>query len=477
MFKPSFLLILIILIFSICCSGGSNQELANTDNENNSIKFELINYTLNKTAVISANTLFIISSDQKDRTDPTEATHIRTQLIKDGRVFSEQLTPISREVTPPYSVIQSDRFVTLTGIPNGTYSCIFDLGQDFGRNSNTRKETIYYKGTLDNFSVKSNSIYIDNKVQEKVLVPLRLFRDENSGEYSIQGYIDFSSIPKFDLIGDAIEVAPSLAFAPIESDFAEAYPANIVVNGNIFTFQSHFFEVRNIPLAFSRFNMNSNAGPPENYSLSGFITREDSLSGALLLFDWETTYNYIFNAWFNFFYSQENNITLYEANYKKMPALFAKYNELITYTAEESVKKLNFEELNLVTLSYMTLWELNRAKSRPSLYTEAPSNFDRFLASEIHKSSYLSDAINHYYFSDNVSSSKLEITTRDSVYTFTEAITNTSTYDPNINGIPTSGNTNFLNNSELVKNEIQPYLNKSIIIDYITKITSASNIQ
>jgi hypothetical protein len=464
----SYLLIttsLITIALAVSCSGGGGSTDAQNA-EGNNIKFKLINKYHEKFAVLSQGSKFIISSDLSDRADPQEATHVRARLFVDGKMVKEKLEPIPRSIIPPYEIDQNTRFITLSGMPDGDYRCTIDLGQDFGEDTISRKEIIYYTGGISNVKIEKNKVFFEGEEKTTVEVAVSVSIDVNSGAYSIQGFSDFSSIPRIAsastqiLNVDANVIIPSqTAVETVDEEGAFTFgTTNFVLNEST-EFQSQFFEIKNIPIEYTSLFGVSEAGSPQNFILTSFVSESDTFAGKVLLFDWETSFTMIMARWYNYI-TESQPIELVE-QHKNMSKVFKMLAKLTTDPIPENSKYIetNQGELLILNLAYLIAFELNVGRNN-----FIPAKFDDAIIRSMNKDSY--KAVNEFLFTsaNTARPIKVNLTDKPEPIYFDSELKSSSLWDVTIHGNAQSRPASTLTGYQI---EIETLFERQFLLDFL----------
>ena len=378
----------------------------------------------------------------------------------------EQIESIIRSATSPYAINPTTRFVTITGIANDDYLCTIELGQDFGENSINRKETIYYSGQLENITIFNNEVLINGIKTSVVEMPIGITVNADSGAYSIQGFLDFSSIPRIDGTSNPSDnLIKKDAQTSIETitdgdSFAFGTFNQVLKDSN--QFQSQFFEIKNIPIIYSNFYGHAESGQPRNFILKAFLSSSESQKGKLLLFDWETTFSVILGRWYNYFNTTSSDVTL-ETEHLQMPKVFKIISKLTTEPFESDFIKTDESELALLHIAYSIALDLNKGKN--TNLTPAPIFNDAIVKSIV---SNTQDSLNFFLFSsaNNIRPIKVLVSGRDDPIFFNKELSLITDWDPTVNG-NTISNNNPPSTLSFYQTEVQAHFTEEKLLNLI----------
>ena len=455
-----------VFAIAVNCSGGSAKETVSPVSSEQKIEFKLVNSYKQKFATLTEDAVFIISSDLSDRTDPQEATHARLRMYNDkGKLQTDKIQPILRQAIPPYDIDQSTRFITVEGILDGDYSCTIELGQDFGEDSINRQEVVYYSGSLSGITIKGNQVFVSGSAISTIIVPVSINRDQNATAFSLQGLLDFSSIPRLiePTVTDSANTVPKISQTSIETidvDLNFSFSTvNLVLKDSI-EFQSQFFELKNIPIIYTSFYGNAEAGDPQNFLLKTFIQKDEILSGNLILFDWETTLNSTICRWFNEFNETSSPSTL-ESEQAKMYKVYNIIKKLL-YDPYDGYIETTEKELALLSIVYNITLDLNLGRNNRL----SPANaFHGQIAAPI-KGNSLTSTNKFLFPSANINRPiKVLVTGRTDPIFFNSQI-DASAWDATING-NTQSNINPSSTAELYQTEIEPNVSLEVVLELI----------
>lgn len=455
-----------VIIALNCSSGGKSNSPDNLSNgDAGTIEFKLVNKNLNKFASVSSDSIFIISSDLADRADPLEATHVRTRLFSKGKMIVEKIEPILRSNIAPYSIDPTTRFVTITGIANDDYLCTIELGQDFGEDSINRKEIIYYSGQLDNITIFNNEVFLNGIKKSVIEMPVSIAVNRASGAYSIQGFLDFSSIPRIDVTLSAadnlIKKSSQTSLETISSDDSFTFGTINQILKDSDQFQSQFFEIKNIPIIYSSFYGHAESGEPRNFILKTFLNSSESQEGKLILFDWETTFNVIIARWYNYFNLSSTDATL-ENEQSQMYKVFKVISKLSTEPITGFIETTE-SELALLHIAYLIAFELNKGKNKS---LSPATTFNTAIVKSINTNTH--EAMNFFLFSssNNLRPIKVLVSGRNDPIYFNTKLTSTNNWDPTVNG-NTLSNNGSTSNLSFYQTEVQAHFKEEGILNLI----------
>lgn len=381
--KYAGLYLVFLIALAIACGGGGGGGESSSSSSEPSLKIELLNeIPRSKLVIFSEDVRFRIFSDQSNRTDPSEATHARVNVYDSvGQFISSTEKKLVRFETVPYDVDPESRFVTISNVPSGNITIEVELGQDFGvTSSNTRQEVVYYSGSTNVF-LSGNVAIIDGEESTTIPVRIKNVVDEDSGLYTIQGYLDYVNYPivvsddeQDDLFNTDLSL-PITTLTGVDHNYQSldnislgntSFIANNIKLNELDEPLSYFFEVLNISANYIGFTVTAETGAPINYVLRGYIPPSESTLSIPVLIDWETTWAKIMTDWYLYIIGDSETYFIsdsYATNYLAMSNVFVAKQDLflpsISGNSYTSPYLLKAQDLLLTEVTHLMFRTLN----------------------------------------------------------------------------------------------------------------------
>jgi len=476
------------LLFSWACGGSGESDF---EGSTRNLKIEMVypdqGSGRQKFAVLDANTLFRIGTDLNDPGDPNHATHAVAEFYDGDELVAEGRAKLVRFSTDPGTLDTESREITVSSVPQNT---LLDLNISLGRNINPNPDadifegfdSVFYLGSVNNLRILGDNVLIAGVEESVISVPLRTFND---GElFTIQFFGDFSSMPLVFDIGDLTDPVDDLGQEPIVSmssliDSTSPSPdATLpqIIGGNIFDYQSYFFEVPDVRIIEAPFDVIIESGNHlvggnnySNFLLSAIVTAEEIATGNALLVDFETTMTRMLTR----IHESVDNLNLSAGN------LTGVFNELEkVYGRIEPLFEASPSDLE-VQVEDLALFELARLAARQSNLNQKlnfldPTKLFNFTFQILGTSK--GEALNELYFEKGGGPIRV-LKTDGSLLMIIPHEIDGSTVAPNGNTIATGSvlaSSNILR--DLYQQNVGPYLETTAVWDYIYSITDLDSV-
>ncbi|MBF0196222.1 MAG: hypothetical protein HQL32_00860 [Planctomycetes bacterium] len=471
-----------ILAIAIACGNTSSEDYSNEPQLNIQL-VQATNSSRSKFAYeseyVQNNPLpFIITSDP-DREDQKDANQIRIMLQDvSGEIIKTVDLKLKREEVAPYALKEESRKITISDFPNGIYNIIVELGMDFKSKVESREETMFYRGVVENVSVVDGEVSINGSSIEVINIPMSIYIDPDSNAYGIQGYLDFSSIPNVidvESINITEALVPkteltTLAQTEDSSTINDSYSGrSVVINEDTNKPFSQFFEVFGIDKRDNLFLVKGESGMPERFFLRGIMGHMDNdspeaLHGEAFFFNFDTSYATVIAQWYSkFILSQSTNhyATIFETYNRTLNHIKPRIDNIITTSAnthDKSIISVSTTDLYFIEVSYK-LARILRNIDRIKGISNAESMNTRLMS----VSNYT--GINYFLFPEGREHRTLKVTGSASgnLLTINQAIGTDSVVDSTGGGNISGANTSlhFIFNVEII-----PQYNNDVIKEY-----------